>query len=115
MITTLGDRSRRRAAAASILTSLAVAVGAIVLTVAAGAPKTWWPHTGQAFTAGTSTSHRSPCTRIHGPAKAYCERDAAATAGRRNASGAAWRLGTAGAGVAALVVWRQRAGGPGRY
>ncbi len=54
-------------------------------------------------------AHHDPCALIVGPAKAYCERGATtASAGRQDVTGAAWRLGTAGAGAAALVVWRPR-------
>ncbi|WP_055495541.1 hypothetical protein [Streptomyces sp. TP-A0356] len=103
------DRSRRVASAASVLTVTAVVIGAVVLALTVGVPKTWWPHTGQVFTAGTRTAHHDPCALVVGPGKAYCERSATTTAaGRPDVAGAAWRLATAGAGVAALVVWRLR-------
>ena len=108
MTTLSWDRSRRVAAAVSVLTVIAVVVAAVVLALGVGVPQAWWPHTGQAFAA--DAAHRDPCALIVGPAKAYCERGAAskASAGQQNVAGAAWRLGTAGAGVGALVVWRLR-------
>ncbi|MFF7130489.1 hypothetical protein [Streptomyces sp. NPDC008240] len=100
--------SRRVAAAASVLTAIAVA-GTVALALKAGVPKAWWPHTGQAFTAGTRTAHHDPCALIIGPAKAHCEHDATTTPTlRQDAAGAAWRLVPAGAGVAGLGVWRLR-------
>ncbi|MGW5482613.1 hypothetical protein [Streptomyces sp. NPDC004008] len=113
------DRSRRVASAASVLTVTAVVIGAVILALTVGVPKTWWPHTGQVFTADTDTrtGRRDPCALVVGPVTAYCERGAAATAaGRPDGAGAAWRLATAGAGMAALVVWRVRhAAGQRRY
>lgn len=109
MTTSSWNRSRSVAAAASVLTVIAVAVGAVILALGVGLPQTWWPHTGQAFAAETRTAHQDPCARIIGPAKAYCERGTTMTAAaKRDVSGGVWRLGTAGAGVAALVVWRRR-------
>jgi uncharacterized membrane protein len=103
------DRSRSVAAAASCLTVIAVAAGAVILALGVGVPDTWWPHTGQAFAADTHTRHQDPCARIIGPAKAYCKRGATTTAAAKpDVSGGVWRLGTAAAGVAALVVWRRR-------
>ncbi|WP_333740635.1 hypothetical protein [Streptomyces sp. IBSBF 2806] len=102
-----GERSRRVAAVVSVLTVLAV-VAAVVLVVGVGVPQGWWPHTGQAFAA--DAAHHDPCARIVGPAKAYCERGAAAhaCAGHQDVAGGVWRLVPAGAGVGALVVWRLR-------
>ncbi|MET8411876.1 hypothetical protein ABZV34_27895 [Streptomyces sp. NPDC005195] len=102
------DRSRRVAAAVSVLTVIAVVVAAIVLALGVGVPQAWWPHTGQAFAA--DAAHRDPCALIVGPAKAYCERGAATTAsaGQQDVADGAWRLVPAGAGVGALVVWRLR-------
>ncbi|MFB7323845.1 hypothetical protein [Streptomyces sp. NPDC056190] len=116
MTTSSWDRSRRVAAAASVLTVIAVAVGAVVLALGVGLPEAWWPHTGQAFAADTRTAHHDPCALIVGPAKAYCERGFTTTAaGQQDVAGAAWRLVPAGAGVAALAVWRLRhAAGQGR-
>jgi hypothetical protein len=109
MTTSSWDRSRLVTAAASVLTVIAVAVGAFVLALGVGVPETWWPHTGRAFAADTRTPHPDPCARIIGPAKAYCERGVTTTAAvKRDVAGGVWRLGTAGAGVAALVVWRRR-------
>ncbi|MGW3099876.1 hypothetical protein ACWDCC_41285 [Streptomyces sp. NPDC001102] len=110
MTTSSWNRARRVAAAASVLTVLAVVAGAVVLVLGVGVPDGWWPHTGQAFAADARTAQHDPCALIVGPAKAYCERGSTTTASaeRRDAAGAAWRLGTAGAGVAALVVWRLR-------
>ncbi|MFC8520463.1 hypothetical protein [Streptomyces sp. NPDC057257] len=110
MTTLSWDRSRRIAAVVSVLTVIAVVVAVVVLVLGVGVPDTWWPHTGQAFAADGRTAHQDPCTLIVGPAKAYCERGAAsdASAGQKDLAGGAWRLGTAGAGVGALVVWRLR-------
>ncbi|MGW9026890.1 hypothetical protein ACWGQ5_22450 [Streptomyces sp. NPDC055722] len=105
MTTSSWDRSRRVAAAASVLTVIAVVVAAVVLALGVGVPDAWWPHTGRAFAA--DAAHRDPCALIVGPAKAYCERGAASSAsGRHDVAGGAWRLVPAGAGVGALVVWR---------
>ncbi|MFQ6144638.1 hypothetical protein ACLMNJ_16415 [Streptomyces seoulensis] len=108
MTTLSWDRSRRVAAAVSVLTVIAVVVAAVVLALGVGVPQGWWPHTGQAFAA--DASHRDPCALIVGPAKAYCARGAAAhaSAGHQNVASGAWRLVPAGAGVGALVVWRLR-------
>ncbi|WP_405914579.1 hypothetical protein [Streptomyces sp. NBC_00728] len=100
------SRSRRIAAATSVLTVIAVVTGAAILALG-GLPDAWWPHTGQAFAAGPHPAHHDPCAVIVGPAKAYCE-SGAATAGQQDTAGAAWRLGCAGAGVAGLMVWRLR-------
>ncbi|WP_371666374.1 hypothetical protein OG985_48400 [Streptomyces sp. NBC_00289] len=108
MTTLSWDRSRRVAAAVSVLTVIAVVVAAVVLVLGVGVPQGWWPHTGRAFAA--DAPHQDPCALIVGPAKAYCERGAASSAAgvHRDVAGAAWRLGTAAAGVGALVVWRLR-------
>lgn len=109
MTTSSWDRSRLVTAAASVLTVIAVAAGAVILALGVGVPDTWWPHTGRAFAADTRTPHQDPCARIIGPAKAYCKKGTTTTAAaQRNVAGGVWRLGTAGAGVAALVVWRRR-------
>ncbi|WEP00751.1 hypothetical protein A6P39_041995 (plasmid) [Streptomyces sp. FXJ1.172] len=103
------DRSRRIAAASSVLAVITVAAGVLVLALSVGVPEAWWPHTGQAFAADSHAGHRDPCAPIVGRAKAYCERCAAASASSgHHHAGAAWRLVPAGAGVAALVVWRRR-------
>ncbi|MFF4755253.1 hypothetical protein ACWD5R_35220 [Streptomyces sp. NPDC002514] len=108
MTTLSWDRSRRVAAFVSVLTVIAVVVAAVVLVLRVGVPQGWWPHTRQAFTA--DAAHRDPCALIVGPAKAYCERGAAASAsaGHQDVAGGVWRLVPAGAGVGALVVWRLR-------
>ncbi|MGA5454171.1 hypothetical protein ACPCVO_47075 [Streptomyces umbrinus] len=110
------DRSRRLAAAASAFTVIAVVLGMLVMTVGAGVPEAWWPHTGQAFAADTRPADQDPCDLIVGPAKDYCERGTttAASAGHPGIAGEAWRLVPAGAGVAALVVWRRRSAAAGR-
>ncbi|MFF4542275.1 hypothetical protein [Streptomyces aureus] len=101
-----GDRSRRVAAAMSALAVIA-AVAAVVVALGVGVPQAWWPHTGRAFTA--SAAHQESCARIVGPAKAYCERGTTTTtAGQQDRAGATWRLVPAGAGVAAVLVWRLR-------
>ncbi|MGW7425742.1 hypothetical protein ACWGJB_37915 [Streptomyces sp. NPDC054813] len=109
MTTSSWDRSRRVAAAASVLTVIAVVVAAVVLALGVGVPEAWWPHTGRVFAA--DAAHRDPCALIVGPAKAYCEHGTTTTraaADRHAVSGAAWRLVPACAGVAALMVWRLR-------
>ncbi|MGW1616390.1 hypothetical protein ACWCQZ_44480 [Streptomyces sp. NPDC002285] len=110
MTSSTRDRSRRLAAAASAFTLIAVVVGVLVLALRAGVPQTWWPHTGQAFAADARHADRDPCALIVGPAKEYCERDTKTPASteKPNGAGAAWRLLPAGAGMAALVVWRWR-------
>ncbi|MFF4828188.1 hypothetical protein ACFY20_35480 [Streptomyces sp. NPDC001312] len=108
MTTSSWDRSRR-VAFASVLTVIAVAVGAVILTLGVSLPEAWWPHTGQAFAADTRPAHHDPCALIVGPAKAYCERGFTTTAaGQQDVAGAAWRLVPAGAGMAALAMWRLR-------
>ena len=103
------DRSQRLAAAASVFTVIAVVLGVLVLSVGAGVPEAWWPHTGQAFAADARPADQDPCALIVGPAKGSCERGTttAASAGHPGIASAAWRLVPAGAGVAALVVWRR--------
>ncbi|MGP4049355.1 hypothetical protein [Streptomyces sp. 2A115] len=104
------DRSRRLAAAVSVLTVIAIVVGVLVLAVGVDVPQAWWPHTGQAFAADARPAHEDLCDLIVGPAKAYCERGTTTTASAEqpDVAGAAWRLVPAGAGLAALVVWRLR-------
>jgi hypothetical protein len=116
MTTSSWDRSRRVTAAASILMVIAVAAGVLVLALGTSMPEPWWPHTGQAFAADTHSAYQDPCDRITGPAKEYCERGTnSAPAGHPSAASVAWRLGTAGAALAALVIWRRRsAAGQGR-
>ncbi|MEV0186761.1 hypothetical protein AB0I54_47460 [Streptomyces sp. NPDC050625] len=103
------DRSRCMAAIAGVLTVVAVVV-AVVLALGVGMPQGWWPHTGQAIAADTRTARHAPCALSVGPARAYCERGAAAnaSAGHQDVASGAWRLGTVGAGVGAFVVWRLR-------
>ncbi|MGC2997275.1 hypothetical protein ACPF8X_02420 [Streptomyces sp. G35A] len=108
----------RRIAAASVLTVIVVAVGVLVLVLSVSLPEAWWPRTGRAFAAEDRSARHDPCGPIVGPAKEYCKRGTAASAfaGRHDASGTAgWRLVPAGAGLAALVMWRGRtAAGQGR-
>ncbi|MFI6358008.1 hypothetical protein ACIBJF_36520 [Streptomyces sp. NPDC050743] len=103
-------RSRRIAAAATILTVIAVAVGALLLALSMSVPDAWWPHTGRAFATDAHAAHHDPCGVIVGRAKVYCERGAThcASTGHRSAAAAAFRLVSVGAGLAALVVWRRR-------
>ncbi|MER7568895.1 hypothetical protein ABTZ93_39095 [Streptomyces sp. NPDC097941] len=110
MTSSTWDRSRRHTAAASVLTLIAVVVGVLVLAVGVNVPQAWWPHTGQAFASDTRPTDQDPCALIVGPAKDYCERGTttAAPAEQPGVAGAAWRLVPAGAGVAALVMWRLR-------
>ncbi|WP_060903249.1 hypothetical protein [Streptomyces europaeiscabiei] len=105
------DRSRHCAAAASVLTLIALVVGVLVLAVGVDVPQAWWPHTGQAFAADARPADQDPCDLIVGPAKDYCERGTPTTTSaseRPDGSGAAWRLVPAGAGLTALMVWRRR-------
>jgi hypothetical protein len=104
------DRTRRHGAAVTVLTLIAVVVGVLVLAVGAGVPQAWWPHTGQAFAADAHPTGQDPCALIVGPAKDYCERGTttAASAEQPGVAGAVCRLVPAGAGVAALMVWRLR-------
>ncbi|MFE0520804.1 hypothetical protein [Streptomyces sp. NPDC058954] len=112
MTTSSWNHARRVAAVASVLTVVAVVVGAVILAPKVGVPDRWWPNTGQAFTS-SRTAHQGPCALIVGPGKAYCERGTTTTAaaGQQDVAGAAWRLVAAGAGVAALAVWRLRSAG----
>ncbi|MEW2078111.1 MULTISPECIES: hypothetical protein [unclassified Streptomyces] len=105
------SRSRRIATAASVLTVIVMAVGVLVLVLSVSLPEAWWPRTGQAFAAEDHPARHDPCGPIVGPAKEYCKRGtaASASAGHHEASGTAWwRLVPAGAGLAALVLWRGR-------
>ncbi|GGX56171.1 hypothetical protein [Streptomyces chartreusis] len=110
MSSSLCRRSLRVAAIAWVFAVAAVAVGVLALALKVGVPQAWWPQTGQAFAAGTRSQDQDPCALIVGPAKEYCERDTRATtsAQKPDGAGATWRLVPAGAGVAALVVWRWR-------
>jgi hypothetical protein len=101
--------ARRVAAAAAVLTVIAVAIALLVLAATSGVPEGWWPHTGRAFAAGRHATDPDPCDLIAGPGKAYCERRASAAPGEGpDIAGAALRLVPAGAGVAVLMVWRRR-------
>ncbi|MGV9349320.1 hypothetical protein ACWDSD_31900 [Streptomyces spiralis] len=102
------SRPRRIAAATTVLTAIATVAGVLLVALSTGVPQAWWPHTGLAFATGAHTAHHNPCDRIVGPAKAYCARGAKDTAGHHGAAVAAWRLVPAGAGLAALVIWRSR-------
>ncbi|WP_369153728.1 hypothetical protein [Streptomyces sp. R17] len=104
------SRFRRIAAAASLFSVIVVAVGVLVLVLSVSLPEAWWPRTGEAFAAEDRSVRRDPCGLIAGPAMAYCERDSAvsASAGRHDVAGAVWRAVPAGAGLAALVIWRGR-------
>ncbi|MFD4975120.1 hypothetical protein [Streptomyces sp. NPDC058424] len=108
------NRSRRIAAAASVLTMVAVAAGVLFLALGVSLPEAWWPHTGHAFAADQPSG---PCERIAGPANAYCERGRS-TPGTTFAQGsgeaAAWKLVPAATAVGALVIWRRRTPGQGR-
>ncbi|WP_435216396.1 hypothetical protein [Streptomyces sp. bgisy034] len=113
MTSSAWDRSRRLAAAASAFALIAGVASVLVGAVEAEVPQAWWPHTGRAFAANAPHADREACALIVGPAKDYCERGAKTTASAEEPGGAgtAWRLGTAGAGVAALVVWRRSSAG----
>lgn len=109
-------RARRVAARASALSVIAVGAAVGALVVGASLPESWWPRTGAAFAAETSSPsalRQDPCKVIVGPAQAYCERGTttssypSASAGQ-DLAGAAWRLMPAAAGVAAVVIWRRR-------
>lgn len=109
-------RARRVSAVASVLTVIAVGAVVLALVVGANLPEAWWPRTGAAFAAETSSSsvpRQDPCTVIVGPAKEYCERGAASSPSSSGSPGqgladAAWRLVPVAAGLAALVIWRRR-------
>jgi hypothetical protein len=90
------SRSRRIAAATTVLTVVSVVAGVLVVALSMGVPEAWWPHTGQAFATDAHAAHHNPCDVIVGPAKAYCERGAK----NHGAATAAWRLVPAGAGLA---------------
>ncbi|MFI8193992.1 hypothetical protein ACIF8T_35450 [Streptomyces sp. NPDC085946] len=104
------SRSRRIAAAAGVLTVIAVTAGVLLVALSVSLPEAWWPRTGQAFAAEDHSAQDDPCGLIVGPAKEYCTQGStlSASAGRRDAAGALWRLVPAGAGLAALVMWRGR-------
>jgi hypothetical protein len=104
------SRARRIAMAASAFT-LCVAAGLLTVIHGVGVPQAWWPHTGQAFATDTRPADRDKCAQVVGVARDYCVRAATAPAGRRDAAAAVWRLVAAGAGVAALMVWRRRSAG----
>ncbi|CAM5500264.1 MULTISPECIES: hypothetical protein [Streptomyces] len=110
MTTSPWDRSRRIAAAASVLSVIAVIAGAVIVALGMGVLDAWWPHTGQAFVVGTRAAPHYPCALIVSLAKAYCQRGSSTTASaeRPDVAGAAWRLVPAGAGAAALVASRAR-------
>ncbi|MCQ8833817.1 hypothetical protein [Streptomyces malaysiensis] len=119
------SRTRRIARAASTLIVIALPAVLLALVVGAGVPESWWPQTGQAFTAGqprSDSARRDPCDLIVGPAKEYCERghrsstsSSSAGAAPHEGAGAAWMLIPPAAGLAAVVVWRRRgAAGHGR-
>ncbi|WP_228472838.1 hypothetical protein [Streptomyces cyaneochromogenes] len=89
---------------------------AAMLAVVAGAslPESWSPRTAAAFAAQSQppSPREDPCDLIVGPAKAYCTRDNTGTASvEHDAAGETWRLVPAGAGLAALAVWRRRSRG----
>ncbi|KAF3470090.1 hypothetical protein [Streptomyces sp. Tu 3180] len=104
----------RRTATASVLTVIVVAAGALVLVLSVSLPEAWWPRTGQAFATENRFARHDPCGPIVGPAKEYCKRgstvsaSASASAGRHDVAGAVSRLVPAGAGLAALMIWRER-------
>ncbi|MFI1768968.1 hypothetical protein ACH41H_44020 [Streptomyces sp. NPDC020800] len=102
------DRSRRIAAAASVLTLIALAVGVLALGSSVSVPDTWWPHTGQAFSAGSRPGH-APRALPPGRANAHCGSTASFSATRHSATGALWKAVPAGAGLAALGMWGRRA------
>ncbi|MEU0031765.1 hypothetical protein [Streptomyces sp. NPDC006335] len=108
MTSSTGDCSRRLAAAASVLTVMAVVVGVLVLAVGVSVPEAWWPRTGQAFAADAHPTDQDPCALIVGPAKDYCVRSTTTASAEPDVAGAAWRVVPAAAGVAALLMWRLR-------
>ncbi|MEY2249103.1 hypothetical protein AB8A21_40330 [Streptomyces sp. BF23-18] len=91
-----------------MITVTGVVACAVILALGVSLPEAWWPRTGQAFAAGTPTAHHDRCALIVGPAKVYCERGLPRAEDSPGGAGAAWRLGSAGAGAAALLVWRLR-------
>ena len=107
MIASSWDRSRRISATARVLTVIAVAAGVLMVALSVSLPEAWWPHTRQAFSAGTPSTRQDPCRRIWGPAHAYCERGNSASPDGGH-GGAAWKLVPPAAGLAALVLWRRQ-------
>lgn len=113
MISSSWERSRRLAAAACVLTVIAVILGVFVLGAGVSVPDGWWPRAGQAFAPEARPAGKEPCALIVGPAKGYCERGTTTAASSASAeesgmAGAAWQLVPAGAGLAAFVAWRLR-------
>lgn len=108
MTTSSWDRSRRIAAAVSVLMVIAVVAGTVILALGVGLPHAWWPHTGQAFAADARPAHQDPCALVVGPARAHCERGSTTAAGHQDEAGTTWHLVPVGGGVGALVVWRLR-------
>ncbi|MFD6549693.1 hypothetical protein [Streptomyces sp. NPDC058398] len=108
MITSSWDRSRRISAVASAITVTGVVACAVILALGVSLPEAWWPHTGQAFAAGTRSAHHNRCALIIGPAKVYCERGITRAKDRPGGAREVWRLGSASASAAALLLWRLR-------
>ncbi|MFI8169791.1 hypothetical protein ACIGAN_26020 [Streptomyces sp. NPDC085931] len=100
------SRSRRIAAAASILTAVSVLAGVLVLALSARPPQAWWPRTGHAFAPEDCPGPHPPVPEA---TKERCDRGLPAYITRRDTAGAVLRLVPAGAGLAALLIWRQRA------
>ncbi|MFE2533705.1 hypothetical protein [Streptomyces sp. NPDC059371] len=109
MITSSWDRSRRISAVVSAITVTGVVVCAVILALGVSLPEPWWPRTGEAFAAGTRSTHHDRCALIIGPAKGYCERGITRADDGLGGAGAVWRrLGSVSAGAAALLLWRLR-------
>ncbi|MGW1728540.1 hypothetical protein ACWCQK_37360 [Streptomyces sp. NPDC002306] len=112
-MTSFAPGRSRLLAAVGALAVIAVAACVLVLALKVSLPQAWWPHTGQAFTAGAPSRDDDRCARISGPARKYCERGTVytASAGHDGATAGLWRLVPVGAGLAALVLWRRRGTG----
>ncbi|MFC8349809.1 hypothetical protein [Streptomyces sp. NPDC057280] len=113
------SRARRLAAAASLITLMAVLAVLLALFLTAGQPEPWWPRTNASSPTSTHTStapalRREECGLIAGPARTYCEQDTHSplsprplTPSGHQVARAVWRLVPIGSGLAALIVWRR--------
>ncbi|MGY1583908.1 hypothetical protein [Streptomyces sp. MN13] len=99
----------------SILTTVAIAVGVLVLAFGWSLPEAWWPRTGRAFTPHT-VERADSCHREAGPAKVSCERGRSESAARSQDSDDAsvWKLVPAVTALGAFVVWQRRTARQGR-
>ncbi|NUK21668.1 hypothetical protein [Streptomyces lunaelactis] len=109
------SRSRRIAAAASVLTVITVAAGLLVLAPGVSLPQAWWPRTGQAFADDALDRSGGPCELIAGPAEVYCTHGTkSATSTQDSDDASVWKVVPAATVVGALVIWRRSSSGQGR-